>query len=220
MSGWSAPTALLPVSARYAGGLWLLGSVQFILLGLALTLAAYPGHSILNGHISDLGSSHSPFALFFNRSIELLGVMGALGVLLVRGALAPGRASRLGLGLLFLASAAAVAVGLFPEDFPGAGPTIHALASASVFVGAALALLLVSRAIRHDRRWAGLPSPTALTGVVMLLATGVYVVGFTPYVGSGGMESLIVAPLLLWLLGVGSRLARTPPFAPRPLLST
>jgi hypothetical membrane protein len=62
--------------AKAAGTLVFIGAVQF-LLGLIIAEALYPGYSISENYISDLGVG--PSAAIFNSSVFLLGVMIVIG---------------------------------------------------------------------------------------------------------------------------------------------
>ncbi len=78
-----------------------------------------------------------------------------------------------------------------------------------------LALIVLAVAMFQDARWDGLRAYSLFSGVLGLVATVLFLVGTDLGLGPGGMERLIVAPLLLWLIVGGARLLRFPQYAPR-----
>jgi hypothetical membrane protein len=109
--------------AKAAGTLVFIGAVQF-LLGLIIAEALYPGYSISENHISDLGVG--PSAAIFNSSVFSLGVMIVIGAYFFWREFD----SKLFFIFLVLAGFGAMGVGFFTED---AG-TIHAVVSLITFL--------------------------------------------------------------------------------------
>jgi hypothetical membrane protein len=226
----SAPEHSGPLVARIvhpAGALWLVGSLQFVLAMVIVQLAwtGHPGYSLANNYISDLGNTHcgpwpnasspdlcSPLHDVFNASVIVLGLLAMLGAALVRTGLPARQTGAVGRVLIAVAGAGAVGVGLFPENV---ALTVHEAVSADAFLAGSLALIALSLAMANDARWDALRAYTFVSGVVGLLATILFLAGENLGLGAGGMERLIVAPLLLWLLVVGVRLLRLPQYAPR-----
>jgi len=200
-------------SARLGGTLLIVGSVQFV-VAMALVQLKYAGYSDTANYISDLGSSTSPWAWMFNDSVRVLGVLGILGTILIRSAFASKTTAHVGLGALFVAELGAIAVGTFPEgsSWPFAG--IHSVVSLVTFLGSAVALLFLALAMSRDTRWQGLRAYTFLSGVVTLVAVGLFVDGTYLGIGPGGMERIVVAPILLWAVLAGAHLARLPVYDP------
>ena len=66
----------------------------------------------------------------------------------------------------------------------------------------------------RDTRWDGFRAYTLLSGVVGLVALVLFATKTYAGLGVGGMERLIVAPVILWSLVVGIHLARIPTYAP------
>jgi hypothetical membrane protein len=207
---------------RHGAILYIVGVVQF-LIGMIVTQLLYgpPTYSLLHNYISDLGavncglfSSHqicSPGHEIFNVSIILLGILLVVGTLLIRTAF-PARGTRtVGLVLLVIAGIGSIGVGLSPEDV---NLTIHSLSALLAFVGAGLALLVLGVAMFRDTRWDGFRAYTMLSGLVDLIAFLLFYTNNYGPLGVGGMERLIVAPVLLWSLVVGIHLARIPTYAP------
>jgi hypothetical membrane protein len=200
-------------SARLGGLLFVAGSVQFVAAMVVVQLY-YPGYSDTGNSISDLGGSMSPWAVVFNISIRVLGILGLVGVILIRTAFASKTTTHIGLAALAVASLGAIAVGLFPEGstWPFAG--IHSVASLVAFLGSAVGLLFLALAMSRDTRWQGLRLYTFVSGLVTLVALGLFASGRYVGVGPGGMERLVVAPILLWGILAGLHLARLSVYDP------
>jgi hypothetical membrane protein len=200
-------------SARLGGLLFVAGSVQFVAAMVVVQLY-YPGYSDTGNYISDLGSSMSPWAWLFNDSIRLLGLAGLAGTILIRTAFSSKTTTHIGLGALLVANLGAIAVGTFPEgsSWPFAG--IHSVVSLVTFLGSAFALVFLALAMSRDTRWQGLRAYTFVSGVVTLVAIGLFASGHYLGIGPGGMERVVVAPILLWAIIAGSHLARLPVYDP------
>jgi len=135
-------------------------------------------------------------------------------VLLVRTGFPLRRTSAVGLGLLVLAGLGAIGIGFTPENVNW---PVHELLSLVTFVGANLGLVVLSLAMFRDTRWSGYRAYTLFSGLIGLVATLLLVRGIYAGLGAGGMERLVVAPVLLWLVVVSAHLLRIPQFAPRAL---
>ena len=201
--------------------LWIVGVVEFV-LGMIVTQVGYgSSYSLSQNYISDLGANTcgeiagryvcSPWHDVFNASIVIFGVLMVLGVILVRTGF-PARGTRtVGLGLLVLAGFGAMGVGFSPETY---NLTVHTLSAAIAFVGGGLALVVLGFAMFRDTRWDGYRAYTMLSGLVSLIAFFLFFAKVYGPIGVGGMERLIVAPILLWALLAGIHLVRIPTFAP------
>lgn len=195
-------------------GLIILGVVQFV-LAMIVVQWRYAGYSDLGNYVSDLGGPHSPWAAVFNDSIRLLAVLAFVGVLLIRSAFAPRTSSRVGLGLLGLALIGAFLVGQFPEGSPQFGGNIHDYVSDLTFIASALALLILPFGMFRDTRWDGFRFYTFLSGLITAIAIVLYDQGLDGPLGVGGMERLIIAPVLLWGFVIGVHLLRLRAYAPK-----
>ncbi|MHB1435831.1 MAG: DUF998 domain-containing protein [Thermoplasmata archaeon] len=203
---------LLPRAARRGAALLLAGSLQFIVVGMLIPELRYPGYSPIADTISALGNTaHSPLAWLFNASIVVLGLLSVVSFALLWSAFHPGARRLVALGLLSIASLGAIGVGVAPENLQG---TIHSLAALLVFLAGGLGLLLLPLAMTRDTRWDGFRLYTALSGLVTLIALLLYLRHLVGPLGTGGLERLIVAPLLLWEILVGVRLLGLPAYAP------
>ncbi len=213
-------------SVHHAAALWFFGTLQFLLVMAGVQLAWTHPYSLSHNVISDLGNTAcgpyptstssvvcSPYHVLFNVSLLVLGALVVLGALLVASAFPPKRrTSALGLGALLVAGLGLAGVGLFPENVNG---SVHVVSAAIAFVGGGLALVFLSLAMFRDTRWDGYRAYTLFSGLVSLVAIGLYAAGDYFALGRGGMERLAAAPLLLWLLLASIHLLYIPAYAPR-----
>jgi hypothetical membrane protein len=200
-------------SARVGGAVLTFASLQFV-AAMAVVQLYYPGYSDTGNYVSDLGSSTSPWATVFNLSIRILGILAIAGAFLIRTAFASKTTTHIGLGMLIVAGLGAVAVGLFPENSTWPFSGIHSLVSLVTFLGSGIALVFLALAMSRDTRWQGLRFYTFLSGVVTLGALGLFASNHFYGLGPGGMERLIIAPILLWGIVAGIHLARMPTYVP------
>lgn len=215
-------------SVRHGAVLLIIGSLEFI-VGMAITQIGYgSSYSLTQNYISDLGAVNcgvfggsgslpghyacSPWHDVFNVSIILLGILLGLAVILIRSAFPARRSRTIGLALLLVAAIGSIGVGLSPEDV---NITVHSVSAFLAFAGSGFALVVLGFAMFRDTRWDGFRAYTLLSGLVILVALILF--GTKNYVGLGvgGMERLVVAPVLLWAIVVGIHLVRIPTFAPR-----
>lgn len=199
---------------RWGGAAFLVGAVQFF-LAMAVEELLIPGFSPLTNTISDLGSNviAGSYDSIFNVSVILLGLLTWAGVAGLGGALAPRPSRTAGRVLLVIAGIGAVGVGLFPETHPG---PYHFTFALLAFAGSGLALLFLGPAMRGDGRWRGLAAPSVVLGVITLVALVLFATGNYGPLREGGMERLIVAPVLLWAAWAGLRMLRWSPSADSP----
>jgi hypothetical membrane protein len=206
-------------AVRSGAVLFIFGSVQFI-AAMILVQSQYSGYSLTQNYISDLGGAHSPLPLVFDGSVILLGVCAILGSLLIWSAF-PERPSRgVGLGFLLIAGIGAIGVGVFPETTPVLSGGMHTIVSAIAFVGAGIGLTVLSGAMVPGPRWRFSRPFTLVLGVITLVATALLLPGVYLGFGPGGMERLVVAPILLWAIVEGIHIARLPRLAPGLLLKS
>jgi hypothetical membrane protein len=214
-------------SVRHGAILLVIGAVQFIAANVVTQIGYGPSYSLSQNYISDLGAVNcglfggsgsfpghyacSPWHDVFNASIVVMGLMILLAVVLIQTAFPRRRTRTIGLGLLALAGFGAIGVGLSPEDV---NITVHSVSALLAFLGGGLSLLVLGFAMLRDTRWDGFRAFTLLCGLVDLVALILFVSKTYAGLGVGGMERLIVAPVLLWSIVVGVHLARIPTFAP------
>ena len=211
-------------STVYGAVAWIVGVVQFV-IGMGIAQAGYgpPTYSLTGNYISDLGAAYcgtwhgggsfsgfyvcSPWHLAFNLSIIALGLLLLAGTILVYPAIRPGAARAIWFGLFVIAAAGAIGVGLFPEDV---NTSAHVVSALLAFAGSGLALVVLGLGIARDPRWEGLSLYTVASGILGLVALVLF--GMTIYgpLGVGGMERLIVAPVLLWAVVAAIHVLRMP----------
>jgi hypothetical membrane protein len=208
-------------SVRHGAIVWLVATLQFI-GGMIVTQIGYgSSYSLTQNYISDLGANTcgmydgrnvcSPWHLVFNVSIVLFGLLLLLGIVLIRTGFPPRGTRTVGLGLLVLAAIGAIGVGLSPETY---NITIHTISALLAFAGGGLALIVLGIAMFRDTRWDGFRAYSMLSGLVDLVALVLFATGTYGPLGVGGMERLIVAPVLLWAIVVSVHLVRIPTYAP------
>jgi hypothetical membrane protein len=208
-------------SVRHGAILWIVGVLEFIVGMIVTQLGWTTPYSLQNNYISDLGAVYcgeyagryvcSPWHDVFNISIILLGVLLILGTILLRTGFPPRTSRTLGLGLLVVAGIGAIGVGLSPEDV---NLRVHTVSALLAFAGGGLALVVLGFAMFRDTRWDGFRAFSIFCGLIGLVALVLFVAGVYGPLGVGGMERLIVAPVLLWALVCGLHLVRIPTYAP------
>lgn len=173
-----------------AGILFFFGAVEFFLVMLVCE-GALPNYSVSRGAISDFGVG--PTSGLFNSSIIVEGLASIAAAYFYH------RTHRI-LWItvpLVLAGIGPVGVGLFPENL-ALPHAVFALIS-FLFANVAAVLLMLR-----------LPSPfryvSAIAGVVGLGALVLFVTGQYAGIGFGGMERMIVYPVLLWESAFGGYL--------------
>jgi hypothetical membrane protein len=65
----------------------------------------------------------------------------------------------------------------------------------------------------RDTRWEGFRGYTFLSGIVTLAALALFLASVYPGIGPGGMERLIIAPILLWAIVAGVHLLKLQPYS-------
>jgi hypothetical membrane protein len=191
---------------RVAGVLFFVAVTQFI-LGLAIAEALYPGYSVSENYVSDLGIG--PSSIVFNSSVLVLGLLLVIGTYFLRH-ISDLKTVNM---LLFLMAIGAMGVGVITKDFTLA----HGAVSSMAFFFSGLSAIASAKVLKK---------PFSLTGIVLgamtLGALGLFSIGlitsgsytsniaydsnFYLGLGPGGMERMIVYPALMWLAGFGGYL--------------
>jgi len=185
--------------AKVAGALIFVASAQFI-VALIVAEAFYPGYSVAQNYISDLGATCratcqivQPTSTIFNSSVTLLGLLVIVASYFVQR----GFRSRVFTVLVVMTGLGAAGVGVFPET---AG-VIHQVVSLITFVFAGLSAIASYRVQKAPSSYFSI-----LLGVIALVALALYVSNVFLGLGPGGMERMIVYPALIWAVGFSASL--------------
>jgi len=184
-------------SLRRAGAILFVGVGQFAFF-FALAEIYYPGYDVSTQTISDLGATCvgsvckfvQPSSDMFNVSIVLLGV----ALLLTGYFLWKGSGSKALTLFEGLAGIGCMGVGTFNESYGGA----HAFFSALTFFSIGIQALLVFKVAKAPFYYF-----SAAAGVITLAATLLYGTDTYLGLGQGGMERMIVYPVLIGGLALG-----------------
>jgi len=183
--------------ARLPGTLMFVQAAQFMTV-IMLAASIAPGYDFGGGAISDLGVIRET-ATLFNVSLVLTGLLNlAIGSLLHAE-----RPNRWLLAVYVAAGVGAIGAGLVPLDSGDA----HSLFALAAFLFFNVQALVASRLVTGP-----MAAISIVAGVVGLIFAGIMVVGdwgnpsvFGP-IGHGGVERMIVYPVMLWLLAFGGYL--------------
>jgi hypothetical membrane protein len=188
---------------KAAGALFFVGALQFI-IGMNVAEQLYPGYSVSMNYISDLGATClatctivQPTSTIFNSSVMLLGLTIIVGGFLIYRAYP----MKILLGLLLLTGIGALGVGLFPETTG----ILHHIVSLIAFLFGGLSAILAYRIEKSPMNYF-----SVILGAVTLISLGLYISGIFLGLGPGGMERMIVYPVVLWGIGLGGHLMQTP----------
>lgn len=179
---------------KLAGAIIFVGVTQFILCVL-IAECLYPGYNVSNNYISDLGKLNAPSAPIFNASVFILGLTVAAGACFLKQIIA----NKVFLCLLVLCGVGAMSVGIFPEDF---GP-IHLAASLTAFLFGTLSAIT-----SYKFQKAPLSYFAVILGIISLSALILFGLKIDLGLGVGGVERMIVYPILLWAIGFSGYLIR------------
>jgi hypothetical membrane protein len=191
-------------NASKAGVAIFIGATQFS-IGLILAEIYYPGYNVSTNYVSDLGATcptsgaciiNQPTSMIFNSSIVLLGLLILVGAYFLQRAFHQMPATV----MLVLAGIGAMGVGLFPETTG----IWHHLFSLIVFLFAGLSAIVTARFQKKPMFYFSI-----ILGAAILIALLLYIGGEYAGLGAGGMERMVVYPVLVWLLGFGGHMMAT-----------
>jgi hypothetical membrane protein len=176
--------------ARVAGTLFFIATSQFV-LGLVIAEARYPGYSVSANYVSDLGVG--PSSAIFNSSVFLLGLLLIIGTCFLQRAFNFQALT----ATLILTGIGAMGVGVFTEH----SGRIHTFVSLIAFVFGALSAIVSYRLLK---------SPFSILAVILGLmdigALTLFALHVDLGLGVGGMERMILYPVLIWGAGLGAYL--------------
>lgn len=188
--------------------IWML-SVQYFVSQAIVASVWSPAYSWVNNLISDLGNTVcgdlyegrmvcSPNHALMNASFILLGVIMALGSLLIYQEFRESKWSLVGFGLLALGGFGTILVGTFPEN------TIGIVHQAGAFLALAVgnvALVILGLVLNRVHR--SLRIYTTVTGALSLLAFVLFALGIHFGLGAGTIERIASYPQTVWLVLFG-----------------
>lgn len=180
------------------------GAVQFS-IGVILAEIYYPGYNVSANYISDLGATcptlqtcvvNQPTAEIFDSSVALLGLLVIVGAYFLQRAYH----SKPVTAMVALAGIGALGVGLFPETTG----IWHGIFSLIVFLFAGLTALVTARLQKKPMFYF-----SVVLGLFTLAALVLYVGSTYLGLGPGGMERMVMYPVLVWTLGFGGHMMAT-----------
>lgn len=200
---------------RKAGVLFAFGGLFFLLLNTA-SESLYPNFSMLNNAMSDMAALGTRTTVIEETAIFGVAISWIVGVYLLFR-----QTGKKGLLIVnILPGTGFLLAGLSPENVNIA---IHSAGALLAFPFGALAAILSYRQIRSDFRYFSIALGCLSIAATFVTFFGQRIVGpcgtcvgKTPGyeqslsqlgLGLGGWESMIVYPLLIWLIGFGSYLA-------------
>ena len=183
-------------SLKIGGSVLFIGGSQFFLF-LIIAEALYPGYSVSEQPVSDLGATchpvcviYQPSSIIFNSSVFLLGLLGLIGSFFIYRIhyLLPAI-------LLMVGSIGTIGVGIFPET---AGQ-IHILFAFIAFLFIGLSAIASYRIGNFPMSYISL-----ILGGITLITLLLSAMGLTLGLGNGGIERVILYPSIIWIIGIGA----------------
>jgi hypothetical membrane protein len=181
-------------NGKVAGVLFFIAATQFV-LGLIVAEALYPGYNISKSEISYLGIG--PSAMVYNVSVFLLGLLLIIGTYFLQR----GFNVKILTVLLTLTSLGYMGIGIFTHN----SYTIHFIAAVITFLFGGLSAIYSYKLMK-------LPFSliNVLLGLMTLSASVLYLVKHYLGLGPGGMERMMVYPILIWTIGFSGYLIALP----------
>jgi hypothetical membrane protein len=170
-------------AGKVAGALFFVAASQFV-IGLVVAEARYTGYSISTNYISDLGVG--PSSMIFNSSVFLMGLLILIGAYFKLLTL-----------LLILTAIGAMGVGVFTEHYVN----VHWIVSLTAFLFGGLSSIASYRLLKRPSSVIAL-----ILGLMALGALGLFAAQTYVDLGAGGMERMILYPILMWGVGFGGYL--------------
>ena len=184
-----------------AGLLLVIGSIQWFFIVL-ISEGLYPGYISSFHYVSTLGTGQT--ANLYNTSTFLLGICVTTASILIYRY----KPSRLFFALLLIAGLGAIGLGLFPED----SRPMHGIVTPITLIfgglAGAFAFKVQSRPLSYLSMVLGAGS--IAMGLLFIPYMGLSVESDVIYIGfyKGTLERIVIYPLILWMMTLGSQLAR------------
>jgi hypothetical membrane protein len=194
---------------KRAGTILFVGAGQFAFF-MTLAEVYYPGYDVSANTISDLGATCKsglcefvqPSSYIFTASVLLLGIL----LVFTAYYLWKGSGTKTLPIFEFLTGVGAVGIGIFNESYGSA----HTFFSAFAFFSAGVQALLQFKVAKAPYSYFSM-----LTGIVTLVAIVLYGTGTYLGLGQGGMERMIVYPVLISGIAFGGYLTALGDPSPR-----
>lgn len=173
-------------------GFWLLASALEALFLIHLAEFLYPGYSVSQDYLSELGVGPSAPRILFTTALVFFGLMILVASYLLRQ---KDHASRLWL-LLLISAVGAIGVGVFDMDN---FKELHGLSALLAFLFGNLAAIYSWKMVR--------PPVSGLClalGLIGLSALVMLIAGIDLGLGLGGIERMVFYPAMFWLLAFGA----------------
>jgi hypothetical membrane protein len=171
------------------------GAVQFLLVN-TVAESLYANYSVKNQALSELGVGQ--VAVLWNTSLFVIGIAVIIGGFFAYRSL--GR--RLTLALSLVLGIGCVGAALFPLD---SAIGIHGLFALFAFAGGGLLALTSYRAVSSKE----MKFFSIILGAFSVSALVLHAFEINLGLGGGGMERMIVFPLIIWLSAFGGYLLHT-----------
>ncbi len=185
-------------------GLWLFVSALELLLLVHLAEFLYPGYSVSQDYLSELGVGPAAPRAVFVVALVAFGLLVLWSSVLLRQR---DRKSRMWL-LLALSGIGAIGVGAFDMDNFNA---LHGLSALLAFLFGNLAAIYSSKTVRPPLSWI-----FAMLGLVGLTALALMGAEADLGLGQGGMERLVFYPAMFWVMTYGVYMMAEDDSPPRP----
>jgi len=194
---------------KIAGLLLFVGAVEFV-FGLNIAEDLYPGYSVSTNYISDLGATCDatcnivqPSSTIFNSSVFLLGLLVLVATFFIYRAYR----TKLLTSLLGLSGIGAMGVGVFTETTP----SMHWIVSLIAFLFGGFSAIASYRIVKAPTGYLSIVLGVLSLASLFLFISGEFLrLGNFLGLGPGGMERLIVYPIMLWALGLCGYMMHNP----------
>jgi hypothetical membrane protein len=185
---------------------WII-SIQYFVIQLVVALGWPVPYNFSLDAISDLGNSAcgiyadryvcSPYFTWMNVSFVVLGATMIAGSTLIYQEFRKNNANKLAFMFMALAGFGTILVGVFPENTIG---YFHFTGALLPFLLGNIALIIFGFSLGLDGKF---KIYTIASGIVALVALGLFTAHIYLGLGLGGMERLVSHPQTVWLITFG-----------------
>ncbi len=185
--------------SRLAGALLFASGMIFILMN-TVAQSLYPSYSVGKDALSDLGALGSATALLWNGQLFVAGTLSLIGIVILfyLGTYPPVPRRRVTGVIYVIAALGAVVVSFVPENL---NIVIHSTGAFMNFIFGGVGAIYAARFIRGGFRYF-----SASLGVITLAS--ITMLQHPGALGFGGVERLVVYPVVIWNMGFGAYLMR------------